>query len=130
MFDIKDFDEFMNVFAKAFNEMKNEKESYVKTTYDKYQDGEHVSHSEKEYKDGKCVKDEGFDKQKELPKKECDRQKCVCDERKSTQKEVELQKRIDELIAEVKSLKDDNYKCKKELSEYKAKFETLKELFK
>lgn len=117
MFDIKDFDEFMNVFAKAFNEMKNEKESYVKTTYDKYQDGEHVSHSEKEYKDGKCVKDEGFDKQKELPKKECDCQKCV-------------QKRIDELIAEVKSLKDDNYKCKKELTEYKAKFETLKELFK
>lgn len=56
----------MRELLDAVEEYEKSKEttnkSYIKERYDEYHDGEHVAHEEKEYKDGKLVKDEGFDK--------------------------------------------------------------------
>ena len=78
------------------NEDKKENETYFRSVYDEYENGKHVTHSDKEYKNGKCVKNEGFDERKELSDKSNDTCKCGCDK-----KETDYKKHIEELEASV-----------------------------
>lgn len=71
------FDDFFGTdFNKAFSDMleafKKEQEkgdenkkdsSYFHKVFDKYENGEHVEHVEKEVKDGKVIKDDGYVKE-------------------------------------------------------------------
>lgn len=74
MNDFKFFDDFFGTdFNKTFSDMleafkkEQEKEdenkkdsSYFHKVFDKYENGEHVEHAEKEVKDGKVIKDDGY----------------------------------------------------------------------
>lgn len=60
-------DEFFFPLMREAIKMLNEDEkedvkSYVRKCYDEWCDGKHVAHEEKEYENGKLVKDESFDK--------------------------------------------------------------------
>lgn len=116
-----DFNQLFDVFGTAFEDFKkymeeehtNEDKSkqgddtyHVK--YDKYVDGEHVAHIEKEYKDGKCIKNDGFDKSLEDKKKETEAKdtcscQCGC---KETNTNEELQKENMKLLKTNKFLQD------------------------
>ena len=85
------------------NEDKKENETYFRSVYDEYENGRHVTHSDREYKNGKCVKNEGFDERKEISDKSNDTCKCGCDK-----KETDYAKRIEELEASVKKLTETN----------------------
>ena len=77
MNDFKFFDDFFGTdFNKTFSDMleafkkEQEKEdenkkdsSYFHKVFDKYENGEHVEHVEKEVKDGKVIKDNGYIKE-------------------------------------------------------------------
>ena len=77
MNDFKFFDDFFGTdFNKTFSDMleafkkEQEKEgenkedsSYFHKVFDKYENGEHVEHEEKEVKDGKVIKDECYAKE-------------------------------------------------------------------
>lgn len=77
MDNFKFFDDFFGTdFNKTFSDMlesfKKEREkedenkedsSYFHKVFDKYENGEHVEHSEKEVKDGKVIKDDGYVKE-------------------------------------------------------------------
>ena len=77
MNDFKFFDDFFGTdFNKTFSDMleafkkEHEKEdentkdsSYFHNVFDKYENGEHVEHVEKEVKDGKVIKDDGYVKE-------------------------------------------------------------------
>lgn len=77
MNDFKFFDDFFGTdFNKTFSDMleafkkEQEKEdenkkdsSYFHKVFDKYENGEHVEHVEKEVKDGKVIKDDGYIKE-------------------------------------------------------------------
>lgn len=77
MNDFKFFDDFFGTdFNKTFSDMleafkkeqtkgdENKKDSsYFHKVFDKYENGEHVEHVEKEVKDGKVIKDDGYIKE-------------------------------------------------------------------
>lgn len=77
MNDFKFFDDFFGTdFNKTFSDMleafkkeqtkgdENKKDSsYFHKVFDKYENGEHVEHVEKEVKDGKVIKDNGYIKE-------------------------------------------------------------------
>lgn len=103
-FETKTFDDLFNeVFDKKVNtdDVKDENNhSYFHSVKDEYKNGEHVSHSEKEIKDGKVIKD--VDNSINLEdKKNCKNNDkvckvvkditdgSVCDKKLSTKKETE-----------------------------------------
>ena len=61
-----DFNKTFSDMLEAFNkeqekEDENKKDSsYFHKVFDKYENGEHVEHAEKEVKDGKVIKDDGY----------------------------------------------------------------------
>ena len=81
----KTFDDLINeVFDNKVNtdDVSNEKNhSYFHSVKDNYKNGEHVSHSEKEIKDGKVIKDVNNSVNLEDKKNcKCDENVCKCDE--------------------------------------------------
>lgn len=93
-FGTKTFDDLFNeVFVNKVNtdEVKDEKNhSYFHSVKDKYENGEHISHSEKEIKDGKVIKD--VDNCLEIENKEnckCNDNVCKCDKKLYEKKETE-----------------------------------------
>lgn len=86
-FGTKTFDDLFNeVFDKKVNtnDVKdNNNHSYFHSIKDEYKNGEHVSHSEKEIKDGKLIKD--VDNSIELENKNV----CKCDKKLYEKKETE-----------------------------------------
>lgn len=64
-----DFNKTLSDMLEAFKkeqekEGENKKDSsYFHKVFDKYENGEHVEHSEKEVKDGKVIKDDGYVKE-------------------------------------------------------------------
>ena len=125
------FEEFLNVLMdvvseasgnrkSSTNEDKKENETYFRSVYDEYENGKHVTHSDKEYKNGKCVKNEGFDERKEISDKSNDTCKCGCDK-----KETDYAKRIEELEASVKKLTETNKQLQATVMQYKNKLEAI-----
>lgn len=102
------------------NEDKKANETYFRSVYDEYENGKHVTHSDKEYKNGKCVKNEGFDERKEISDKSNDTCKCGCDK-----KETDYAKRIEELEASVKKLTETNKQLQDTVMQYKNKLEAI-----
>ena len=86
-FETKTFDDLFNeVFDKKVktNDVKdNNNHSYFHSVKDEYKNGEHVSHSEKEIKDGKLIKD--VDNSIELENKNV----CKCDKKLYEKKETD-----------------------------------------
>ena len=107
------------------NEDKKENETYFRSVYDEYENGKHVTHSDKEYKNGKCVKNEGFDERKELSDKSNDTCKCGCDK-----KETDYAKRIEELETSVKKLTATNKQLQDTVMQYKNKLEEITSIVK
>ena len=125
------FEEFLNVLMdvvseasenrkSSTNEDKKENETYFRSVYDEYENGKHVTHSDKEYKNGKCVKNEGFDERKEISDKSNDTCKCGCGK-----KETDYAKRIEELEASVKKLTETNKQLQDTVMQYRNKFEAI-----
>lgn len=130
------FEELLNVFMdvvseasesrkSSTNEDKKENETYFRSVYDEYENGKHVTHSDKEYKNGKCVKNEGFDERKEFSDKSNDTCKCGCDK-----KETDYKKRIEELEASVKKLTETNKQLQDTVLQYKNKLEAITSIVK
>lgn len=130
------FEELLNVLMDAVNEAsesrksstnedKKENETYFRSVYDEYENGKHVTHSDKEYKNGKCVKNEGFDERKEFSDKSNDTCKCGCDK-----KETDYKKRIEELEASVKKLTETNKQLQDTVMQYKNKLEAITSIVK
>lgn len=130
------FEELLNVFMdvvseasesrkSSTNEDKKENETYFRSVYDEYENGKHVTHSDKEYKNGKCVKNEGFDERKEFSDKSNDTCKCGCDK-----KETDDKKRIEELEASVKKLTETNKQLQDTVMQYKNKLEAITSIVK
>ena len=93
----KTFDDLFNeVFDNKVNtdDVKDENNhSYFHSVKDKYKNGEHVSHSEKEIKDGKVIKDVNYvnysvntDDKKHC---KCNDNVCKCDSKLYEKKEIE-----------------------------------------
>ena len=86
-FGTKTFDDLFNeVFDNKVNTdnvKDNNNHSYFHSVKDEYKNGEHVSHSEKEIKDGKLIKD--VDNSIELENKNI----CKCDKKLYEKKETE-----------------------------------------
>lgn len=130
------FEELLNVLMDAVSEVsenrksadtdeKRENETYFRSVYDEYENGKHVTHSDKEYKNGKCVKNEGFDERKEFSDKSNDTCKCGCDK-----KETDYKKRIEELEASVKKLTETNKQLQDTVMQYKNKLEAITSIVK
>ena len=90
----KTFDDLINeVFDNKVNtdDVSNEKNhSYFHSVKDKYKNGEHVSHSEKEIKDGKVIKDVNNSVSLEDKKNcKCNENVCKCDRKLYEKKETE-----------------------------------------
>ena len=90
----KTFDDLINeVFDNKVNtdDVSNEKNhSYFHSVKDKYKNGEHVSHSEKEIKDGKVIKDVNhFGNIEDKKNCKCDDNVCKCDKKLYEKKETE-----------------------------------------
>ena len=97
----KTFDDLINeVFDNKVNtdDVSNEKNhSYFHSVKDNYKNGEHVSHSEKEIKDGKVIKDVNNSVNLEDKKNckcnenvcKCDENVCKCDRKLYEKKETE-----------------------------------------
>jgi predicted RNase H-like nuclease (RuvC/YqgF family) len=130
------FEELLNVFMDVIsevsesrkssdNEDKKENETYFRSVYDEYENGKHVTHSDKEYKNGKCVKNEGFDERKEFSDKSNDTCKCGCDKN-----ETDYKKRIEELEASVKKLSETNKQLQDSVMQYKNKLEAITSIVK
>lgn len=125
------FEEFLNVLMDAVseasesrksstNEDRKENETYFRSVYDEYENGKHVTHSDKEYKNGKCVKNEGFDERREISDKSNNTCKCGCDK-----KETDYAKRIEELEASLKKLTETNKQLQDTVMQYKNKLEAI-----
>ena len=126
------FEELLNVLMDAVSEVsenrksadtdeKRENETYFRSVYDEYENGKHITHSDKEYKNGKCVKNEGFDERKEISDKStC---KCNCDKECTNSNSIE--DRVAKLEAELKRLAEENAKKDDELVRYKNKFKAI-----
>lgn len=130
------FEEFLNVLMDAVSEVsenrksadtdeKRENETYFRSVYDEYENGKHITHSDKEYKNGKCVKNEGFDERKEFSDKPNDTCKCGYDK-----KETDYKKRIEELEASVKELTETNKQLQDTVMQYKNKLEAITSIVK
>lgn len=130
------FEEFLNVLMDAVSEVsenrksadtdeKRENETYFRSVYDEYENGKHITHSDKEYKNGKCVKNECFDKRREISGKSNDTCKCECDK-----KETDYKKRIEELEASVKQLTETNKQLQDTVMQYKNKLEAITSIVK
>lgn len=130
------FEEFLNVLMDAVSEVnenrkssttddKKENETYFRSVYDEYENGKHVTHSDKEYKNGKCVKNEDFDERKEISDKPNDTCKCRCDKN-----ETDYAKRIEELEANVKKLTETNKQLQNTVMQYKNKLEAITSIVK
>ena len=92
----KTFDDLINeVFDNKVNtdDVSNEKNhSYFHSVKDKYKNGEHVSHSEKEIKDGKVIKDVNNSVSLEDKKNcTCNENVCKCDRKLYEKKETEYE---------------------------------------
>ena len=90
----KTFDDLFNeVFDNKVNtnDVKDENNhSYFHSVKDKYKNGEHVSHSEKEIKDGKVIKDVNNSVSLEDKKNcTCNENVCKCDKKLYEKKETE-----------------------------------------
>lgn len=95
-FGTKTFDDLFNeVFVNKVNtdEVKDEKNhSYFHSVKDKYENGKHISHTEKEIKDGKVITD--VDNCLEIENKEnckCNDNVCKCDKKLYEKKETEYE---------------------------------------
>ncbi len=130
------FEEFLNFLMDTVNEVsenrkssatdeKKDNETYFRSVYDEYENGKHIAHSDKEYKNGKCVKNEGFDEKKEFSDKSNDTCKCGCDK-----KETDYKKRIEELEASVKKLTETNKQLQDTVMQYKNKLEAITSIVK
>ena len=107
------------------NEDKKENETYFRSVYDEYENGKHVTHSDKEYKNGKCVKNECFDERREISGKSNDTCKCGSDKKKT-----EYEKRIEELEEQVEKLASENRNLQNTVMQYKNKLEAITSIVK
>lgn len=129
----KTFDDLFNeVFDNKVNtnDVKDENNhSYFHSVKDKYENGEHISHSEKEIKDGKVIKD--VNNCRNIENKEnckCNDNVCQCDKKLYEKKEIEK----DCICNDYDTLKGNNKqtvfeKCRKALAE-KDEYDTLKDI--
>lgn len=139
------YDELMEKFDgdEEKDDEKTETHSYFHSIKDKYEDGEHVSHKEKEIKDGKVIKDEQFDYTHSLEdgkgcckeEKECCKENC--DEKKPTSHGKYYKELSEHYKGRAKDLEKENQELKEKLAEVEAqknfllgKFEQVKEVFK
>ena len=130
------FDELFNeVFGELTNEEKDEEDvnhSYFHSIKDKYEDGEHVYHQEKEVKDGKVLKDEK--KTFALDDKGC--KCCKSVEVKDGNEQKKCDSTVDEdnfFVKEINKLKDEkrkNDKLEEENDNYRIKLHRIEEAFK
>lgn len=111
-----------NNFAKAVEEeIENEKEepkSYFHKVVDEYEDGKHVSHKEKEVKDGKVIKN--VNENYKLEDKNEKNIEITYDDEKESNTIAELKSQISEMETLIHKLKEENHQLCKEIEVHKA----------
>ena len=115
-------DLFKDEFDNTVNAEEKEDEgghSYFHSVKDEYKDGEHVSHSEKEIKDGKVIKDV-VDSTKLSDKSGCKCEGNVCDSNK----------KCEDKETGITLLREANKHLSQELMEQKAKVAELERMLK
>lgn len=120
------FEAFFNDFTKSFfdvnvNDKVDDVTTHSKFVKDEYANGEHVKHSEKEYKNGRLVNQKTFDNTKKISTG-CSNSGCDCNDLKH--RIAKLTTKNENLASEVKTLKNKN----EEISEaYRVLEKKLKE---
>ena len=115
----KEFEQgFESVLKTIFNIAKemSKDDSYQKFMYDEFKDGEHVVHKKEEYKDGKCVCNEGFDKTKTI-----ENETCSCCKDKDN-------KELDELRTRIKVLESENHDLKEIIKKHENKMKAIQSI--
>lgn len=129
------FDEVSKIMKDDFEETVKECEdcegkSYYHMVSDKYEDGKHVSHKEKEIKDGKVVKD--IDNCMNIEDK-CEENKKCCKKESCNAEEIQrLKKEIETLTSSVEYYRNkslDAHKLMKENAALKRKLEKIQSIF-
>lgn len=126
------FEEIMKLYEKNVN-AENEKKSYFNSKGFKYQNGELVDGFEKECVNGKCVKDEHFNKEhKALTENKADvdnKKSCCeklsdacCDEKKVSDPDAEF---TDKIYEEMAMLSERNKIYEKQLKDMKRFIDVL-----
>lgn len=113
----KEFEQgFENLMKAVFNVVRDvaNSDEYQKYTYDEFENGEHVVHKKEEYKDGKCVCKEGFDKKEE-------QKACPC-------KEKENDKELQDLKIRIKALEDENASLKETIHKHENKMKAIQSI--
>lgn len=97
----------------------DENKSYFFKRYDRYVDGQCVDHSVEEYKNGKCVRSEGFNNKIETdePKLCFQDHECKCDCNKGKESEPTVKYDYKMLEAKLKELQAKNYELEKKLKD-------------
>lgn len=120
----KDFEDFVNHFDDIIKEKDNDTEKYYYKRFDKYVNGEHIEHNEKEIVNGEVTKNDAFSKCLSNKKEECDC-KCQCNKKQEDyilelERENEnLKKTIDVLTNKLKKVSHENYSLDNKLTAIK-----------
>ena len=140
----KTFDDLLNeVFDDKTNtdDVRNDKNhSYFHSVNDKYKNGEHISHIEKEIKDGKVIKDVNNSVSLEDKKNcTCNENVCKCDRKLYEKKETEyealkgMNKHLEHALIEkdkkIAELESKLYEVTKDKEYLLNKFEQVKNVF-
>lgn len=115
----KEFEQgFESVLKTIFDVAKEitKNDSYQRYSYDEFENGEHIVHKKEEYKDGKCVCNEGFDKTKSV-----ENETCTCCKNKEN-------KELEELKAKVKALQSENHELREAIRKHEDKMKAIQSI--
>lgn len=124
---MKDFNNLLDSEAKETKEEEcdDEPKSYYHYMCDKYENGKHVSHKEKEVKDGKVLKD--VDNCMNIEDKtENKKESCNCEKQKVENKE-EKDKNVCDLKQKLADMQKEHLKMEEHLRFMEKRFTELKE---
>ncbi len=113
-----DFNNFAKTVEEEIENEKEEPKSYFRKVVDEYEDGKHVSHKEKEVKDGKVIKN--VNENYKLEGKDEKNIEITYDDEKENDTIAELKSQISEMETLIHKLKEENHQLCKEIEVHKA----------